>query len=153
MLKNNNRPQNPEDNSAMEKTHFTSYNDYRKKTGKRTHKDLSVFISVLVIGILIFLGFAKILSPNVDVGIADNDDEEVSQFDDENENSSSVDERLQNLQDEDGGKSSDDSMFSPNWTKKLFCQDKKERQSAKWKQKCRMHSFSKTKPMRLTVRL
>lgn len=119
MLKNNNRPQNPEDNSAMEKTHFTSYNDYRKKTGKRTHKDLSVFISVLVIGILIFLGFAKILSPNVDVGIADNDDEEVSQFDDENENSSSVDERLQNLQDEDGGKSSDDSMFSPELDEKV----------------------------------
>lgn len=105
----NNEPSN------SEKTHFT-YDEYRQNVNKRSYKDLTVFISVLVIGILIFLGFAKILSPNVDVGIADN--EEFSEFEDEGI-AGSVDERLKHLRDEDDGKGSGDGMFSPELDEKV----------------------------------
>ena len=77
---------------------------------------MTVFISVLVIGILIFLGFAKILSPNVDVGIADN--EEFSEFEDEGI-TGSIDERLKHLRDEDDGKADGDSMFTPELDEKV----------------------------------
>lgn len=94
-------------------SHF-SYNDYKKKVNKTPNKDVMVFASVFFIGVLIILGFAKILSPNVDVGItADN---EVSTFEDEDDTTvgSLIDERLKNLKLEDEGKKAgDEEMFSP----------------------------------------
>lgn len=114
MLKNsNNTRTNKESNDA--KTHF-SYDDYRQGVHRRVHKDITVFISVLVIGILIFLGFAKILSPNVDVGIADN--EEYAEFEDDTIQGS-IDERLKKLQAEDEGKISNDKIFSPELDEKV----------------------------------
>ena len=44
------------DNTA----HF-SYSDYKKKVKKGPNKDMTVFVSVFIIGLLIILGFAKIL--------------------------------------------------------------------------------------------
>ena len=72
--------------------HFTN-GDYKRKP-KRSYKDITVFISVFFIGLLMILGFAKILSPNVDVEIADND--EYSDFADELP-AGSVDERLKKM--------------------------------------------------------
>lgn len=102
-------------NKEADRTHF-SYDEYRQKVNKRSYKDLTVFISVLIIGVLIFLGFAKILSPNVDVGIADN--EEFSEFEDEGI-AGSIDERLKHLRDEDDGKISGNEMFSPELDEKV----------------------------------
>jgi len=114
MLKNTSGAKSNKDSSNSEKVHF-SYDEYRQQVNKRSYKDLTVFISVLVIGILIFLGFAKILSPNVDVGIADN--EEYAEFEDETPQGS-VDERLKHLRDEDdAGKG--DGMFSPELDEKV----------------------------------
>ena len=96
-------------------THFAN-SDYKKKPAKRSYKDITVFISVFFIGLLIILGFAKILSPNVDVEIADN--EEYSEFEDE-EPAGSVDERLKHLQMEDATNSGDDKMFSPELDEKV----------------------------------
>lgn len=101
--------------SKEEKTHF-SYDDYRQRVQKHSYKDLTVFISVMVIGILIFLGFAKILSPNVDVGIADN--EEYAEFEDDTIQGA-IDERLKRLHDEDNGKGSPDEIFSPELDEKV----------------------------------
>jgi hypothetical protein len=115
MLKNTSNAKSNKDALNGERTHF-SYDEYRKKVVKHSYKDLMVFISVLVIGILIFLGFAKILSPNVDVGIGDN--EEYTEFEDEGIQGS-VDERLKHLRDEDDGKGADDSMFSPELDEKV----------------------------------
>lgn len=115
MLKNTSNAKANKEPSNSDRTHF-SYDEYRQKVSKRSYKDLTVFISVLVIGVLIFLGFAKILSPNVDVGIADN--EEFSEFEDEGIQGS-VDERLKHLRDEDDGKSSSDGMFSPELDEKV----------------------------------
>ena len=88
--------------------HFTN-GDYKRKP-KRSYKDITVFISVFFIGLLMILGFAKILSPNVDVEIADSD--EYTDFADELP-AGSVDERLKHIQKEDEGTASDDKMFTP----------------------------------------
>lgn len=114
MLKNTSNAKANKEPSG-DRTHF-SYDEYRQKVNKRSYKDLTVFISVLVIGILIFLGFAKILSPNVDVGIADN--EEFSEFEDEGI-TGSIDERLKHLRDEDNGKADADGMFTPELDEKV----------------------------------
>jgi cell division protein FtsN len=94
--------------------HFTN-GDYKRKP-KRSYKDITVFISVFFIGLLMILGFAKILSPNVDVEIADND--EYSDFADELP-AGSVDERLKHIQKEDEGVASDDKMFTPELDEKV----------------------------------
>ena len=60
------------DNTA----HF-SYSDYKRKVKKSPNKDLTIFVSVFIVGVLIILGFAKILSPNVDVAIT-NENENVA---------------------------------------------------------------------------
>lgn len=100
-------------NKYEESAHF-SYGEYKRKVKKGPNKDLMVFVSVFIIGVLIILGFAKILSPNVDVGIHVND--EISTFtDDETDTPTSmIDDRLRGLQMEDEGKKQgDEQMFSP----------------------------------------
>lgn len=97
------------DTEKYENQENFSYKDYRKRVKKGSNKDLTVFISVFIIGLLIILGFVKILSPNVDVSIAG--EEEYAQFEDE---SGEIDDRLKNLQMEDSAKVADDEeMFSP----------------------------------------
>ncbi len=109
------------------KMHF-SYNEYKQKVKKHSYKDLTVFVSVLVVGILIFLGCAKIFSPSVDVGIAGND--EFSEFDDDGGYSSAVDSRLKNLKSEDEGDlRDDDNMFSPELDEKVILPKQKKKTS------------------------
>ena len=97
-------------------SHFT-YSDYRQKVNKKPNRDIIVFISVFIIGVLILLGFAKILSPNVDVGISGPEDEYA--YEDE-ETSSVIDERLKNIQQEDSNNGNDDEMFSPELYEKVI---------------------------------
>lgn len=99
-------------------SHF-SYNQYKKKVKKGPNKDVIVFASVFVIGVLILLGFAKILSPNVDVGISDGNEAAVA-VDDEEVVQSVIDERLKRIQMEDSGKKEgDEEMFSPELDEKV----------------------------------
>jgi cell division septation protein DedD len=109
MLKNTDRYKKDDE------THFAN-SEYKKKSPKKSYKDITVFISVFFIGLLIILGFAKILSPNVDVEIADN--EEYSEFNDE-EPAGTIDERLKKLQMDDATNSGDDKMFSPELDEKV----------------------------------
>ena len=103
MLKNSEKYQN--------KTHFTASSAPVRRPEKQTsgNRDFTLFISVFIIGVLIILGFAKILSPNVDVEIAN--EGEYLQLDD---NSRGIDERLHNLKMEDSASVvADEEMFSP----------------------------------------
>lgn len=99
--------------------HFT-YEDTRKKVRKEPNKDLVVFSSVFLIGVLIILGFAKILSPNVDVSIM-NEPEFTTQYsEEEDESGASIDERLRKIQMEDSGEQEGDKeMFSPELDEKV----------------------------------
>ena len=106
-----------QNNNYENATHF-SYSDYKKKTNKKENKDLVIFLSVFVISLLVILGFAKILSPNVDLGIA-NIEQETSY--DEDESITNVDNRLNNIKDEDDGVvKSDSDMFSPELDEKVI---------------------------------
>lgn len=97
-------------------SHF-SYNEYRKKVKKSPNRDVMVFASVFIIGLLIILGFAKILSPEVDVAITKESDIMIA--DDENL-SSAIDDRLRRLKQEDEGKrEGDEEMFSPELDEKV----------------------------------
>ena len=106
MLKNTERYE------EQSKSHFT-YDEYRRKMKKRPNKDITIFISVFIIGVLILLGFAKVLSPNVDVGITDNENY-PSYSEEENSKQASIDERLKKLQMEDTNE-----MFSPELDEKV----------------------------------
>lgn len=98
--------------------HF-SYNQYKKKVKKSPNKDLVVFSSVFIIGVLTLLGFARILSPNVDVGISD-ENEMVASTVEEETAPSAIDERLKHIQMEDEGKKvEDEDMFSPELDEKV----------------------------------
>ncbi len=108
-------------------SHF-SYNDYKKKVKKAPNKDMTLFISVFIVGVLIILGFAKILSPNVDVGITSDDEVASVQDDDNSSNGSVIDDRLRNLQQEDEGKKSDsEDMFSPELDEKVILPQQKRK--------------------------
>lgn len=102
------------------KSHF-SYDDYPKNQPKQ-NKDLMIFISVFIAGVLVILGFAKIMSPNVDVGISTNN-EMNSQYEEEDESTSAVgiDDRLKNIKNEDDGNISanEDEMFDTKLEEKV----------------------------------
>lgn len=89
-------------------THF-SYNEYKKKVHKAPNHDLTIFVAVFLVGVVMLLGFAKILSPNVDVAISVDDGSSVQELE-----KSSIDERLRIIKMEDEGKAVDETgIFSP----------------------------------------
>jgi hypothetical protein len=109
MLKNTEQNETP--------SHF-SYKDYKKKVKKSPNRDVMVFASVFIVGLLIILGFAKILSPNVDVAISKESDIVASEDDN---TSSIIDDRLRKLKQEDEGKKiEDEEMFSPELDEKVI---------------------------------
>ena len=99
-------------------THFSNRAPQKRVNKTSGSKDVTVFISVFIIGVLIILGFAKILSPNVDVGIAG--DEDFAGLE-ENSSRNVIDERLRKLQLEDFVRKSaeDAEMFSPELDEKV----------------------------------
>lgn len=103
------------DTEKYNNTEKYSYKEYRQKVKGNSNKDITVFISVFVIGVLIILGFVKILSPNVDVSIANKD--EYAELDEE---TGGIDDRLKNLQMEDSAHiAEDEEMFSPELDEKV----------------------------------
>lgn len=103
------------DTEKYNNTEKYSYKEYKQKIKRNSNKDITVFISVFVIGVLIILGFVKILSPNVDVSIANKD--EYAELDEE---TGGIDDRLKNLQMEDSAKiAEDEEMFSPELDEKV----------------------------------
>jgi hypothetical protein len=115
------------DKYAPEDLHFSKKSS--KQNSDTNAKDIIIFISVFIAGVLILLGFAKILSPNVDVGIADNSEysqtEEIEE--EENQDQASVDERLKALKMEDEGKLSEDKIFSSELDEKVVLPNQKQK--------------------------
>lgn len=84
-----------------------SYKEYQKKVTKNPNEGIIIFVSAFFILLLLFLGIAKQISPEVDVSIGD---ETQQNTEDDNMYKASVDERLKLLQEEDN--SQDDRMFN-----------------------------------------
>lgn len=96
-----------------------SYKEYQKKLTKKTSEGIAMFVSVFFILLLLFLGIAKQMSPEIDVSIGDNDN---SSSDTMGINKSSVDERLKLLQMEDSNK---DNMFDNELEEKVVIPEHK----------------------------
>lgn len=93
-----------EDESTQ--TSHVSYKEYKKKIVKNKKQSLMMFISIFFVLLLIFLGFAKLMSPDVDIAIGDDNINAESAEETFYGKSGNVDERLKALQDEDDGSGS-----------------------------------------------
>lgn len=94
-----------------------SYDEYKKKFNKKQNDNIAIFVSSFFILLLLFLGIAKHLSPDVDVTIGDNDN---SVSDSSGIDRGNVDERLKLLQMED---STQDNMFDNTLEEKVVIPD------------------------------
>jgi cell division septation protein DedD len=100
----------------LRKTSHISYKDYQKKVTKKPNEGMAIFVSAFFILLLLFLGIAKQISPDIDVSIG----EENTPTDEK----TVVDERLKLLQMEDNG----DNMFSPELDEKVVIPEEKKAQ-------------------------
>lgn len=116
------------DTNKYETSSHFSYNEYKRKTKKGPNKDVLVFVSVFVVALLVILGFAKILSPDVDVAISVNNETTISEDSDNESLSSAIDERLRKLKMEDEGKKEgEEEMFSPELDEKVVLPHQKRK--------------------------
>lgn len=102
-----------------------SYKEYQKKVTKKPNEGIIIFVSAFFILLLLFLGIAKQLSPEIDVGIGDDENststEEIADAD-----KTSVDDRLRLLQQEDEGKKVQDNTFATELDEKVVLPDQKK---------------------------
>ena len=90
-----------------------NYKEYRDKVKKNPNESVIMFISAFFVMLLLFLGIAKQLSPDVDVSIG-SDEQQTAENTESYEDyaKSSIDERLKLIQMEDAGVHSDnESIF------------------------------------------
>lgn len=80
-----------------------TYKDYENKTENKKKLSTMTFLSVFAVLLIIFLGFAKLVSPDVDISLGD--DSTSSSYDSDMDDSyhGGVDSRLKKLKDEDDG--------------------------------------------------
>ena len=105
--------QQPQENSEERPSHI-SYKEYKKKLNSNPNEGLILFVTAFFAMVILFLGIAKQLSPDIDVSISDNNEETVM----DEEEQGSVDSRLKLLQNEDNDYKSDDT-FSPELEEKV----------------------------------
>lgn len=107
----------------LRKPSHISYKEYQKKVTKKPNEGIIIFVSAFFILLLLFLGIAKQLSPEIDVSIGDDENatsaEEVT-------DKSSVDDRLKLLQQEDEGKKAQDDTFATELDEKVVLPDHKK---------------------------
>ena len=96
-----------------------SYTEYQKKVTRNPNEGIIIFVSAFFILLLLFLGIAKQISPEVDVSIGDESSAPVETVD-----KGTVDERLKLLKDEDNGLGqSDENMFADELEEKVVIPD------------------------------
>lgn len=107
----------------LKKTNHISYKEYQKKVTKNPNEGIAIFVSAFFILLLLFLGIAKQISPEIDVSIG-GDNSKASQTEVEK---SVIDERLKSLQMEDDG----ENVFSPELDEKVVIPEKKVNEEPK----------------------
>ena len=88
-----------ENGSYVKKNENMSYNDYKNKVAMKKKQSVMMFISIFLVLLLIFLGFARIMSPDVDISLGD-DSKKIMTEEDDNFHGG-IDRRLKELQMED----------------------------------------------------
>lgn len=107
----------------LNKQSHISYKEYQKKVAKNPNDGIAIFVSAFFILLLLFLGIAKQISPDVDVTIGGDDaaDSETMGIE-----KSSIDERLKLLQMEDNGMAGEDGTFAPELDEKVVIPENKK---------------------------
>ena len=110
----------------LEPSHI-NYKDYQKKIAQKKNESAVMFISAFFVMLLLFLGIAKQISPDVDVVIGE--DENTSST--ESYAKSPVDERLKLIQMEDAGmaREDDESIFDDSLEERVKLPDKISRKT------------------------
>ncbi len=114
-----------EDEEKYEKPSHVTYKDYKRKLEANPNEGIILFVSAFFVLLLIFLGVAKQLSPDVDVSIGDNSDSSM-----EDVAKGSVDERLRLIQMEDNSyteENMEDDTFSPELEEKVKLPEQKHK--------------------------
>ncbi len=104
-----------ENNSGQ---HHISYKEYQRKLNKKPHEGVLIFVSTFFALLLLFLGIAKQISPEVDVQIGDENYTTESDT-----KKTAVDDRLKLLQQEDNGTNQEDDIFEPELDEKVKIPD------------------------------
>lgn len=99
-----------------------SYKEYQKKVTKNPNEGIIIFVSAFFILLLLFLGIAKQISPEVDVSIGDDTLTSGETID-----KATVDERLKLLKEEDNGQlQNEDNMFADELEEKVVIPEHKK---------------------------
>lgn len=109
----------------LRKPSHISYKEYQKKVTKKPNEGIIIFVSAFFILLLLFLGIAKQLSPEIDVSIGD-DENSSAATEDVAGNSTSVDDRLKLLQQEDAGQKEQENSFAPELDEKVVLPEHKK---------------------------
>lgn len=115
----------------LKKQSHISYKEYQKKVTQKPNEGIAIFVSAFFILLLLFLGIAKQISPDVDVSIGD---DSVSNSETVGIDKNNVDERLKLLQMEDNGMAGEDEMFNSELDEKVVIPEKKEEKQETVKQ-------------------
>lgn len=107
----------------LKKQSHITYKEYQKKVTQKPNEGIAIFVSAFFILLLLFLGIAKQISPDVDVTIGDDG---ASNSESVGIDKNNVDERLKLLQMEDNGMAGEDEMFNTELDEKVVIPDKKE---------------------------
>lgn len=109
----------------LRKPSHISYKEYQKKVTKKPNEGIIIFVSAFFILLLLFLGIAKQLSPEIDVSIGD-DENSSATTENVAGNSTSVDDRLKLLQQEDAGQKEQENSFAPELDEKVVLPEHKK---------------------------
>lgn len=101
-------------NEELNKVSHISYKEYQKKVTKKPNEGIAIFVSAFFILLLLFLGIAKQISPEIDVTIGDDNAKQSQE-----EQKTEIDERLKLLQMEDKD------MFAEELDEKVVIPEKK----------------------------
>ncbi len=104
-------------NEDLQKTSHISYKEYQKKVTKKPNEGIAIFVSAFFILLLLFLGIAKQISPEIDVTIGDDNAKQSQE-----EQKSEIDERLKLLQMEDKD------MFAEELDEKVVIPEEKKKE-------------------------
>lgn len=100
-----------------------SYKEYQKKVTKKPNEGIIIFVSAFFILLLLFLGIAKQLSPEIDVSIGEDENQTATE---DVADKTSVDDRLKLLQQEDEGQKTQDNTFATELDEKVVLPDHKK---------------------------
>ena len=87
------------ENGSYKKNENMSYSEYKSKMSVKKKQSIMMFVSIFLVLLLVFLGVAKIMSPDVDITLGD-DGKKINSVE-EDEYKGGIDRRLRELQMED----------------------------------------------------